>query len=91
MPGFSHDRIELAAVSVIVQECAVLLELLNRELPAPLVEYCVALSSGQSPTAGSRRSSGEPIPSLTSSTDTIDEINNQLAVIKKYEKTLRYT
>ena len=60
-----------------------LLELLNREVPEPLVEHCVGLH-GLSPTAASHRST-----SAITGPDSIDEINVQLAVIKKYEKTLR--
>lgn len=57
-----------------------LLEMLNREVPEPFLDHCRAVG-----VAG-----GGGRPALASRGDTPEEIAGQIAVIKKFEKTLRW-
>ena len=57
-----------------------LLEMLNREVPEPFVEHCRGLGAG----GGTTR----PVPAPLR--DTPEDIAGQIAVIKKFEKTLRW-
>jgi hypothetical protein len=58
----------------------VLLEMLNREVPEPFVDHCRGLGAG----GGTTR----PVPAPLR--DTPEDIAGQIAVIKKFEKTLRW-
>ncbi len=57
-----------------------LLEMLNREVPEPFVDHCRGLGAG----GGTTR----PVPAPLR--DTPEDIAGQIAVIKKFEKTLRW-
>lgn len=81
-----HHTLSDLLPSPLGQECAVLLEMLNRDVPEPFLEHCRGVGSG---TSGASAGGGAGGRAPTVRQDTPDDIAGQIAVIKKFEKTLR--